>query len=141
MMEILVRCCAKVFWVNSGHMVCDSLTKLSVKDPGLDLLYYVLEQAEVRITYCDHSWKKEMSMKKATEIKPLDLMNPNEWNDNEGESFDVSGTTMRSRENKNFLETLQLAGSRESGGTLNDAALCLYRCAVRLHTLLHTAGV
>ena len=115
MMEILVRCCAKVFWVNSGHMVCDSLTKLSVKDPGLDLLYYVLEQAEVRITYCDHSWKKEMSMKKATEIKPLDLMDPDEWNDDEGESFDVAGA-MKSRESRNFLETLQLAGSRESGG-------------------------
>ena len=57
MMEILVRCCATVFWVSSGHMVCDSLTKLSVKDPGLELLYYVLEQAEVRITYCNHSWK------------------------------------------------------------------------------------
>ena len=38
MMEILVRCGARVFWVNSGHMVCDSLTKLSVKDPGLDHL-------------------------------------------------------------------------------------------------------
>ena len=58
MMEILVRCCARVFWVNSGHMVCDSLTKLSVKAPGLDLLYYVLEQAEARITDCVHSWKR-----------------------------------------------------------------------------------
>ena len=87
-----------MFWVNSGHMVCDSLTKLSVKDPGLDLLYYVLEQAEVRITYCDHSWKKEMSLKKATVIKPLDLMDPSEWNEDDQPSFDVSGATMNSRE-------------------------------------------
>ena len=56
------------------------------------------EQAEVRITYCDHSWKKEMSLKKATVIKPLDLMDPSEWNENDQPSFDVSGTTMKSRE-------------------------------------------
>ena len=55
-------------------------------------------------------------MKKATEIKPLDLMDPDEWNDDGGESFDVAGTTMGSRESRNYLETLQLAGSRESGG-------------------------
>ena len=86
-MEILVRCCVQVFWVNSGHMVCDSLTKLSVKHAGLDLLYYVLEQAEVRITYCDHSWKKEMSLKRATELKPLNLLDPAEWNDEGVELF------------------------------------------------------
>ena len=97
MMEILVRCGARVFWVNSGHMVCDSLTKLSTKDPGLDLLYYVLEQAEVRITYCDHSWKKEMSMKRATELKPLDLLDPAEWNDELDDSYDVPGTTLKDR--------------------------------------------
>ena len=98
MMDILVRCCAKVFWVNSGHMVCDPLTKLSVKDPGLDLLYYVLEQAEVRINFCDHSWKKEMSLKKATTLKPLDLLDPTAWNEDGQESYDVPGATMRSRE-------------------------------------------
>lgn len=97
MMELLVRCCAKAFWVNSGHMVCDLLTKLSVNDPGLDLLYYVLELAEVRITYCDHSWKKEMSMKKATVLKPLDLLDPTEWNEDGQNSYDVPGAILRSR--------------------------------------------
>ena len=58
----------------------------------------MLEQAEIRITYCDHSWKRKMSLKKATKLKPLDLLDPTEWNEEGQDSYDLPGTTLKSRE-------------------------------------------
>ena len=62
MMEVLYRIQACVYWVNSGHMVADALTKLSRKSPppNLDLLLHVLEANAVRITYCEGLWRKEL---------------------------------------------------------------------------------
>ena len=52
MMEVLYRIQARVYWVNSGHMVADALTKLSTKSPppNMDLLLHVLETNSIRIT-------------------------------------------------------------------------------------------
>ena len=51
LMEVLTRIGARVFWVNSGHMICDGLTKLSTKSPppNIDLLLHVLQTNEQRI--------------------------------------------------------------------------------------------
>ena len=63
-MEILTRARANVFWVNSGHMIADGLTKASTKtpSPNLDLLCYALEYGAVCIAYCTDNWRKEMAM-------------------------------------------------------------------------------
>ena len=59
----LQRTKAKVYWVNAGHMVADALTKASHKSPApnIDLLLPVLKTNEVRITYCEGSWRKEFA--------------------------------------------------------------------------------
>ena len=36
-------------------------------------------------------------MKRATELKPLDLLDPAEWNDELDDSYDVPGTTLKDR--------------------------------------------
>ena len=61
MMDILNRVGATVyFWVNSGHMLADCMTKLSAKQqpPATDLMLYTLDSNMIRIMYCEGSWKR-----------------------------------------------------------------------------------
>ena len=96
MMEILTRTRAKVFWVNSGHMLADGLTKLSTKSPppALDLLLHVMTTNDVRITYCEGSWKKELSSRAAGTLQELKVTHPLTWNPPEEEDFDIQGQTL-----------------------------------------------
>ena len=81
LMEILTRTNSRVFWVNSGHMISDALTKLSTKpDVRIDLLLYVLEHGLIRITYCEHSWRRELAAKGGGRLEPLQILNPDLWN-------------------------------------------------------------
>ena len=95
LMDILYRVDAKVYWVNSGHMVCDALTKLSTKSPSpnLDLLLHVLTTNMVRITYCEGSWRKELATKKAGNLKELKCVSPEAWNPPEDQDYDTIGHT------------------------------------------------
>ena len=100
LMETLTRIEAKVYWVNSGHMIADGLTKLSNKNPvpNLDLLNYVLENSAIRITYCTESWRKEMATAKAGTLHELKILDPRIWNPpNENEYDTFSGDTLRKR--------------------------------------------
>ena len=99
-METLTRTQAKVYWVNSGHMIADGLTKLSNKNPvpNLDLMIYVLENGLIRITYCTESWRKEMAAKKAGTLHELEILDPRMWNLPEENEYDTfSGDTLRKR--------------------------------------------
>lgn len=93
LMEILTRIGAKVYWVNSGHMLADGLTKLSSKSPApnIDLLLYVLTTNDVRITYCEGSWKKELSSRSAGKLQELSLLDPTTWNPPEDSAYDTNG--------------------------------------------------
>ena len=85
LMETLTRIGAKVYWVNSGHMVADALIKMSTKDAQLDLLLYVLQHGLIRITYCEGSWRKELKSKKG-HLEELSVLDPVVWNPpNDGE--------------------------------------------------------
>ena len=93
LMENLKRTGGLVFWVNSGHMACDGLTKRSDKkpEPALELLYYILETNCIRITYCEDSWRRELT-KRAREkgvLKQLTLQDPLEWNPPEDIEFET----------------------------------------------------
>ena len=91
MTEILRRIGSKVFWVNSGHMAADALTKRSDKSPppNMDLLLHVLLTGEVRITYCETSWRKEMASSRGGELCELSLLDPALWNPPGDGEFDT----------------------------------------------------
>ena len=93
MMEIMFRIGARVYWVNSGHMLADGMTKLSTKSqpPNLDLLLHVLETNDVRITYCEGSWRKELQSRSAGKLEELPLLNPLSWNPPEDTDYDTKG--------------------------------------------------
>ena len=95
-MEILTRTRAKVFWVNSGHMLADGLAKLSTKSPppALDLLLHVMTTNDVRITYCEGSWKKVLSSRAAGTLQELKVTHPITWNPSQEEDFDTKGQTL-----------------------------------------------
>ena len=97
-MEILVRVGARVYWVNSGHMLSDGLTKLSTKSPppNLDLLLYVLSTNDVRITYCEGSWKRELQSRTAGKLEELPLLDPQTWNPPGDSDFDTNGQKLTS---------------------------------------------
>ena len=77
-------------------MVCDGLTKLSTKSPSpnLDLLLHVLSTSQVRITYCEGSWKKELQNKKGP-MKELEYPDPVAWNPEGYRDYDTDGRTCR----------------------------------------------
>ena len=90
LMEFLTRTNSRVFWVNSGHMVADALTKLSTKpDVQMDLLYYVLEHGVIRITYCEHSWRRGLAAKGGGRLVPLNILDPVLWNPPEDGEYDT----------------------------------------------------
>ena len=93
MMEILFRIGARVYWVNSGHMLADGMTKLGTKSPppNLDLLLHVLETNDVRITYCEGSWRKELQSRSAGKLEELPLLNPLSWSPPEDTDYDTKG--------------------------------------------------
>lgn len=96
LMEILFRIGARVYWVNSGHMLADGMTKLSTKSPppNMDLMLHVLETNDVRITYCEGSWKRELQSRSAGRLEELPLLNPNAWNPPGDTSHDTRGQTL-----------------------------------------------
>ena len=63
-------------------MLADGVTKLSTKSPppNLDLLLHVLETNNVRITYCEGSWKKELQSRTVGKLEELPLLTPIAWN-------------------------------------------------------------
>ena len=73
-------------------MVSDSLTKLSTKSPppAIDLLLYTLDTNEIRITYCEGSWRRELAQKKAGRLEQLDLMHPSGWNPTAETDYDCN---------------------------------------------------
>ena len=97
MMEILRRIGAKVYWVNSGHMVADPLTKRSDKQPppNMDLLLHVLCTDEVRTTYCAGIWRKELATTKNGELRELPLLDPSSWNPPEDTAYDAPVSSFR----------------------------------------------
>jgi hypothetical protein len=83
LMEVLARTGALVYWVNSGHMLCDALTKRSDKNPApnLDLLHYFLTSGQIRITYCEDSWRRELYKRsEAGTTRLMQLPDPSQWN-------------------------------------------------------------
>ena len=99
-MEILFRIGARVYWVNSGHMLADGMTKLSTKSPppNLDLLLHVLETNDVRITYCEGSWRKELQSRSAGKLEELPLLDPIAWNPHGDTDNDTPGQKLGDRE-------------------------------------------
>ncbi len=96
--EIWTRARAKVFWVKSGHMIADGLTKASntSPSPNLDLLCYAVEYGTVCITCCTDSWRKEMAMTEASNLHELKVMDPSAWNPQEDVAYDTqSGNLLR----------------------------------------------
>ena len=96
MMEILRRIGAKVYWVNSGHMAADALTKRSDKQPppNIDLLLHLLDTNQVRITYCEGSWRKELQTKTG-KLHELPLLDPARWNPPEDVEYDTTPSALR----------------------------------------------
>ena len=72
-------------------MVADGLTKRSDKQPApnIDLMLHVLTTGEVRITYCETSWRKELSTSKKGELRELPLLDPALWNPPGDDEFDT----------------------------------------------------
>ena len=50
----------QTYWVNGSHMLADGLTKLSTSGAQVDAVRKVLENSQIRITYCTKSGTKEM---------------------------------------------------------------------------------
>jgi hypothetical protein len=107
LMETLTRTKARVYWVNSGHMIADGLTKLSNKNPvpNLDLLVYVLEHGAIRITYCTESWRKEMATSKAGTLHELRITDPHLWNPPQENKYDTFPGSVEKRRAGSTLST------------------------------------
>ena len=102
LMEILTRVGARVFWVNSGHMLADGMTKLSTKSPApnIDILLHALSTGSLRITYCTESWRKEMAKTQKGQVKELTIQDPAAWNPPTDVLFDTEGATLANRYTK-----------------------------------------
>ena len=84
--------------MNSGHMLADGMTKGSSKSPppALDLLLHVLLTNEYRITYCEGSWRKELSNRQGATVE-LPLVSPERWNPPGDEDYDIHSATLKDR--------------------------------------------
>ena len=51
----------------------------------------MLTTNEVRITYCEGSWRKELSSRAAGTLQELKVTDPVTWNPPEQEEFDIRG--------------------------------------------------
>ncbi len=82
---------AKVYWVTSGRIIADGLTKASHKNPcsNLNLLRFVLEHGAIRITDCTESWREEMAKKKTGPLHEVDISDHTQWNPAEDVAFDI----------------------------------------------------
>jgi hypothetical protein len=63
--ESLTRCSIHMYWVYSGRMIADGLTKRWAEAHG-ELLLAVLETGLAHITYCEGSWRKKLDRQRGT---------------------------------------------------------------------------
>ena len=63
----------QTYWVNGSHMLADGLTKLSTSGAQVDAVRQVLEDSQIRITYCTKSGRKELHELRG--LQPLEPAN------------------------------------------------------------------